>query len=72
MSFKSGPEWHSLVGPNLASSAYVVAVKTDMAANTERNPPPFLGSEDQDPLSEMGDGDSDDGQDIFLGNVSTQ
>uniref|UniRef100_A0A6Q2X5M2 Sorting nexin-1 n=1 Tax=Esox lucius TaxID=8010 RepID=A0A6Q2X5M2_ESOLU len=42
--------------------------QTDMAANSQRNPPPFPGSEDQDPLSEMADGDSDEGEDIFVGN----
>ncbi|KAL1007688.1 hypothetical protein UPYG_G00090250 [Umbra pygmaea] len=39
---------------------------TDMAASSQRNPPPLPGSEDQDPLSEMADGDSDEGEDIFV------
>ncbi|KAJ7994665.1 hypothetical protein DPEC_G00251830 [Dallia pectoralis] len=39
-----------------------------MAVNPQRNPPPFPGSEDQDPLSEMAEGDSDEGEDIFVGN----
>ena len=41
-----------------------------MSANSERNPPSFSGVDDQGSLSEMGDGDSDDGEDIFIGNVS--
>ncbi|XP_045081213.1 sorting nexin-1 [Coregonus clupeaformis] len=39
-----------------------------MAASSPRNPPPFPGAENQDPLSEMADGDSDEGEDAFVGN----
>ncbi|XP_062327529.1 sorting nexin-1-like isoform X2 [Osmerus eperlanus] len=42
-----------------------------MSASSERNPPSFSGVDDQGPLSEMGDGDSDDGEDIFIGNKNT-
>ncbi|XP_029624094.1 sorting nexin-1 isoform X2 [Salmo trutta] len=39
-----------------------------MAASSPRNPPPLPGAENQDPLSEMADEDSDEGEDIFVGN----
>ncbi|XP_038842220.1 sorting nexin-1-like isoform X1 [Salvelinus namaycush] len=39
-----------------------------MAASSPRNPPPLRGAENQDPLSEMADEDSDEGEDIFVGN----
>ncbi|XP_045545493.1 sorting nexin-1 isoform X3 [Salmo salar] len=39
-----------------------------MAASSPRNPPPVPGAENQDPLSEMADEDSDEGEDIFVGN----
>lgn len=43
-----------------------------MAAGSERSPPPFPDSEDQDPEHELGeDEDSDEGADIFTGAVST-
>ena len=42
----------------------------NMSASSERNPSSFSGVDDQGPLSEMGDGDSDDGEDIFICNVS--
>ena len=36
------------------------------------NPPPFPDTEEQEPVfSDMGDGGSDEGEDIFLGSVST-
>ncbi|KAJ7998320.1 hypothetical protein DPEC_G00221470 [Dallia pectoralis] len=39
-----------------------------MATSSERSPPPFPDSEDQEPEpEEVGDHDSDDGEDIFLG-----
>lgn len=42
-----------------------------MAAGSERSPPPFPDSEEQDPEPELGeDEDSDDGADIFTGGVS--
>lgn len=42
-----------------------------MAAGSERSPPPFPDSEEQDPEPELGeDEDSDEGADIFTGSVS--
>ena len=36
------------------------------------NPPPFPDTAEQEPVfSDMRDGDSDEGEDIFLGSVST-
>ncbi|MEQ2217763.1 hypothetical protein XENOCAPTIV_021812 [Xenoophorus captivus] len=40
-----------------------------MASSSDRNPPPFSVSEQSEPgLSDMADGDSDDGEDIFVSN----
>lgn len=42
-----------------------------MAAGSERSPPPFPDSEEQDQEPELGgDDDSDEGADIFTGSVS--
>uniref|UniRef100_A0A3Q1GNR1 Sorting nexin N-terminal domain-containing protein n=1 Tax=Acanthochromis polyacanthus TaxID=80966 RepID=A0A3Q1GNR1_9TELE len=38
-----------------------------MAASSDRNPPPFPAAEDPEPgLTEPADGDSDEGEDIFV------
>ncbi|XP_056134446.1 sorting nexin-1-like [Lampris incognitus] len=40
-----------------------------MAASSDRNPPPFPAAEELEPgLSEMAEGDSDEGEDIFVSN----
>ncbi|XP_044000339.1 sorting nexin-1-like isoform X3 [Gambusia affinis] len=40
-----------------------------MASSADRNPPPFPASEEPEPeLSDMADGDSDEGDDIFVSN----
>ncbi|PWA18975.1 hypothetical protein CCH79_00004855 [Gambusia affinis] len=40
-----------------------------MASSADRNPPPFPASEEPEPeLSDMADGDSDEGEDIFVSN----
>ncbi|XP_048828161.1 sorting nexin-1-like isoform X1 [Brienomyrus brachyistius] len=39
-----------------------------MATSSERSPPPFPESEDQEPELDAADGDSDEGEDIFTGN----
>ncbi|KAM4602889.1 sorting nexin-1 isoform 2-T2 [Polymixia lowei] len=42
-----------------------------MAASSDRNPPPFPATEEQEAaLSEMGEGDSDEGEDIFVNNTT--
>lgn len=44
-----------------------------MAASSDRNPPPFPATEEPGAgLSDMADGDSDEGEDIFVSNVSSQ
>ncbi|XP_017269661.1 sorting nexin-1 [Kryptolebias marmoratus] len=40
-----------------------------MSASSDRNPPPFPATEEAEPrLSDMADGDSDEGEDIFVSN----
>lgn len=42
----------------------------NMAASSDRNPPPFPATEEPGAgLSDMADGDSDEGEDIFVSNV---
>lgn len=44
-----------------------------MAASSDRNPPPFPAAEEPGAgLSDMADGDSDEGEDIFCSNVCWQ
>lgn len=44
-----------------------------MAANSDRNPPPFPAAEEPGTgQSDMADGDSDEGEDIFVSNVCLQ
>lgn len=44
--------------------------RSNMSASSDRNPPPFPAAEEPEPgLSDMADGDSDEGEDIFVSNV---
>lgn len=44
-----------------------------MAASSDRNPPPFPATEEPGAaVSDMADGDSDEGEDIFVRNVRGQ
>lgn len=54
------------------TSAYVTSATTEaMAASADRSPPPFSASEEPETGEpDLSDGDSDEGEDIFLGNVS--
>lgn len=45
----------------------------NMAASSDRNPPPFPAIEEPGAgRTDMADGDSDEGEDIFVNNVSLQ
>lgn len=45
----------------------------NMAASSDRNPPPFPATEEPGAgRTDMADGDSDEGEDIFVNNVSLQ
>lgn len=50
-----------------------VLTTENMAASSDRNPPPFPATEEPGPgRADMADGDIDEGEDIFVNNVCSQ
>lgn len=62
--------WRSLSSLFLLPPTSVLLTTRNMAASSDRNPPPFPATEEPgEGLSDMADGDSDEGEDIFVSNV---
>lgn len=59
--------------PSLPVETSAALTTQNMAASSDRNPPPFPATEEPEPgMPDMADGDSDEGEDIFVSNVCFQ
>lgn len=59
--------------PPFTSGTPVALTTGNMAASSDRNPPPFPTAEESEPgLCDMADADSDEGEDIFVSNVGSR